>query len=49
MSPFQTNFVTTKIKKFVVAEVKPTQEHAGATLDIPSEEILRKSAQGGKD
>ncbi|KAJ4727685.1 mitochondrial zinc maintenance protein 1, mitochondrial-like [Melia azedarach] len=32
-------------------EVKPSQEHAGATLEIPSEEILgRSSAQGeGKE
>lgn len=36
---------------FVGAEVKPRQEHAGATLEIPSEpeEILGKSALGGKD
>lgn len=35
----------------VAAEVKPSQEHAGATLEIPSEEILgRSSAQGeGKE
>ncbi|KAG8389491.1 hypothetical protein BUALT_Bualt02G0234900 [Buddleja alternifolia] len=25
-------------------EVKPSKEHAGATLEIPSEEILKKSA-----
>ncbi|XP_021280295.1 mitochondrial zinc maintenance protein 1, mitochondrial [Herrania umbratica] len=25
-------------------EVKPSKEHAGATLEIPSEEIIRKSA-----
>lgn len=27
----------------VDAEVKPGKEHAGATLEIPSEELLRKS------
>ncbi|XVE77614.1 hypothetical protein DITRI_Ditri13aG0077300 [Diplodiscus trichospermus] len=25
-------------------EVKPSKEHAGATLEIPSEEVMRKSA-----
>lgn len=29
----------------VTAEVKPEKEHAGATLEVPSEEILKKSAQ----
>lgn len=31
--------------KIVTAEVKPDKEHAGATLEIPSEEILKKAAK----
>lgn len=31
--------------KTVTAEVKPDKEHAGATLEIPSEEILKKAAK----
>lgn len=27
----------------ITAEVKPDKEHAGATLEIPSEEILKKA------
>lgn len=44
-----TMIVQAKLNERGGYEVKPTQEHAGATLDIPSEEILRKSARGGKD
>lgn len=29
--------------KTITAEVKPDKEHAGATLEIPSEEILKKA------
>lgn len=29
--------------KLIAAVVKPGKEHAGATLELPSEEILRKS------
>ncbi|XVF32777.1 hypothetical protein REPUB_Repub17cG0111800 [Reevesia pubescens] len=29
-------------------EVKPSQDHAGATLEIPSEEIIKKSASQSK-
>lgn len=28
----------------ITAEVKASKDHAGATLEIPSEEILKKSA-----
>lgn len=46
-----TMIVQAKLNERGGYEVKPRQEHAGATLEIPSEpeEILGKSAQGGKD
>jgi len=31
------------LSKLFVAVVKPGKEHAGATLEIPSEEIISKS------
>lgn len=37
------NFFLTNVCKLLVAVVKPGKEHAGATLEIPSEEIIRKS------
>lgn len=33
-----------QIAILIDAEVKPSKEHAGATLEIPSEEILNKSS-----
>lgn len=32
--------------KLTAAVVKPGKEHAGATLEVPSEEIIRKSGEG---
>lgn len=30
----------------IAAEMKPSKDHAGATLEVPSEELLRKSTWG---
>ncbi|OMO63844.1 Complex 1 LYR protein [Corchorus capsularis] len=39
-----TMIVQAKLNERGGYEVKPSKEHAGATLEIPSEEIIRKSA-----
>ncbi|KAH7838680.1 hypothetical protein Vadar_029793 [Vaccinium darrowii] len=39
-----TTIVQAKLNPSGGYEVKPGKEHAGATLEIPSEEILKKSA-----
>lgn len=32
-----------QLQMLIDAEVKPSKDHAGATLEIPSEELLKKS------
>lgn len=45
--PFYFLFTSRGVTNFmlmpIAAEVKPSKEHAGATLEVPSEEILPKS------
>ncbi|KAG4133254.1 hypothetical protein ERO13_D08G085400v2 [Gossypium hirsutum] len=43
-----TMIVQAKLNERGGYEVKPSKEHAGATLEIPSEEIIRKSASQSK-
>ncbi|KAE8660610.1 PETER PAN-like protein isoform 1 [Hibiscus syriacus] len=43
-----TMIVQAKLNERGGYEVKPNKEHAGATLEIPSEEIIRKSASQSK-
>ncbi|KAE8676703.1 peter Pan-like protein-like isoform X1 [Hibiscus syriacus] len=43
-----TMIVQAKLNERGGYEVKPSKEHVGATLEIPSEEIIRKSATQSK-